>query len=119
MKNNIDKRETSKIFYKEREIWWVSLGVNIGTEMDGKNDSFERPVLVLKKINKNQFFAAPLTTRSNKGRLYFKISSEEMIRFICLSQVRVMSSKRLLRKVEIVDINLFKKIVKKYINLIS
>ena len=38
-----------KVYFKEREIWWVSLGVNIGHEQDGKNIRFERPVLILKR----------------------------------------------------------------------
>lgn len=39
-----------EILFYEREIWWCSLGVNIGFEQDGTNDLFERPVLVIKKI---------------------------------------------------------------------
>jgi mRNA interferase MazF len=37
-------------YFYEREIWWCSIGLNVGYEQDGKNDNFERPVLVLKKI---------------------------------------------------------------------
>ena len=37
-------------YFKEREIWWVNLGVNVGFEQDGKGDNFERPILILKKF---------------------------------------------------------------------
>ena len=40
-------------FFKEREIWWASIGSNVGSEEDGKNNDFERPVLILKKFNKD------------------------------------------------------------------
>jgi hypothetical protein len=30
--------------FQEREIWWCSVGVNIGHEMDGKNQFYNRPV---------------------------------------------------------------------------
>ncbi len=31
--------------FQEREIWWCSVGMNIGHEMDGKNQFYNRPVL--------------------------------------------------------------------------
>ena len=42
-------------FYNEREIWWCSLGVNVGFEQDGTGQKFDRPVLVIKGFNKNTF----------------------------------------------------------------
>jgi hypothetical protein len=44
-------KEKAAYFY-EREIWWCSIGINIGFEQDGKNEHFERPVLVLRKFNR-------------------------------------------------------------------
>ena len=32
--------------FKERDIWWVSIGVNIGYEEDGKHEKYLRPVLI-------------------------------------------------------------------------
>lgn len=48
---------------KQREIWWCSIGVNIGVEQDGKNDLYERPVLVVRKFNNRHFMGVPLTTQ--------------------------------------------------------
>lgn len=48
--------------FKEREIWWCSLGVNIGCEQDGKGIESRRPILVIKKYNKNQLLALPLSS---------------------------------------------------------
>lgn len=53
--------------YKKRQIWWTSLGVNIGHEIDGKHQSFERPVLVIKKINASSAFVVPLTSTIREG----------------------------------------------------
>ena len=53
-KEFIEKRVLPDDFYfLEGEIWWAVLGVNIGHEIDGKNDMYERPVLVLKKISES------------------------------------------------------------------
>lgn len=51
-KKKLDGRKSSQSFtnFKEREIWFCSVGKNIGTELNGRyekrNDTFSRPVLV-------------------------------------------------------------------------
>ena len=35
------------VSFKERDIFWVSIGQNIGYEQNGKSDIFSRPVLIL------------------------------------------------------------------------
>jgi len=50
IKKGIDGREKI-IFCNKREIWWCSLGLNVGVEEDGKNQLFKRPVLVVKVFN--------------------------------------------------------------------
>lgn len=87
------------VYFREREIWWCSLGANIGYEQSGNNDNFERPVLILKKFNKSLLWALPLTSQEKSGQYYYKISYTGRNYFIILSQIRTISSKRLLRKV--------------------
>ncbi len=76
-KKEINSLERGPFFY-EGEIWWSSYGINVGTEMDGKNDLFERPILIIKKINEERMLAVPLT-------------------YVSLSQIREIDSKRLIR----------------------
>jgi mRNA interferase MazF len=60
--------------FKAGEIWYCSVGVNIGTEICGKNDHFERPVLVIRKSGRH-FVALPLTSeRPNNPAFYYDIS---------------------------------------------
>ena len=44
------------ILPKIREVWWLSIGLNVGVEEDGKNNNFKRPVLVIKVFNRQCFF---------------------------------------------------------------
>ncbi len=37
--------------FEEREIWWCSIGANVGVEEDGKSTLFSRPVLIIRKFN--------------------------------------------------------------------
>lgn len=87
----------AEVYFRERQIWWTSIGHNIGSEENGKHGNFERPVIIFKKFNPQTFLAVPISTRAKEGahRLLFENNRE---RFIAnLSQMRVLSSKRLLR----------------------
>ena len=53
--------------FQEREIWWCSVGVNVGHEMDGKNQFYNRPVLIVRKFNPHIFFGVPLTTKMKQN----------------------------------------------------
>ncbi len=88
-----------RVYFKEREIWWISLGTNIGYEQDGKNKNFERPILVLRKFNKHLFLALPLTTKNKLGPYYYHYAHEGAVYSVMLWQLRTMSCKCLLRKI--------------------
>lgn len=87
-----------EVYFKERDIWWASIGANIGSEENGKNDLFERPVLILRKFNEKLVWAIPATSKTHNSLYHFFSPSGEMPQTFVLSQLRVMSSKRLLRK---------------------
>jgi len=80
-------------------VWWCSLGINIGVESDGKNDNFERPVLIVKKFNADMIWIVPLTSRKHNNEYYRKVDHEFGPSWECLTQLRVVSTKRLLRKI--------------------
>jgi mRNA interferase MazF len=84
--------------FNEREIWWCSLGANIGTEQDGKHRRFERPVLVIKKFNKEIFWGLPVTSQQKSGKYYISFTIGDTMNCAILSQLRLFSSKRLVRK---------------------
>ena len=52
---------------KEGDAWWCSVGANVGIEIDGKQDFFLRPVLVIKKLSRYGFMGIPLTSREHEG----------------------------------------------------
>ena len=89
---------TFKGFFYAREIWWCALGINIGSEQDGKNESFERPVLIIKKINKDLLWVLPLTSRIIEDEFRISTGSTGMLSQLLLHQLKSISSKRLLRK---------------------
>ncbi len=95
---NIHKKKAHTAYerpmFKEREVWWCSLGVNVGDEQDGKGRSFSRPVLVLKKFNRNVFVGVPFSTQLKDNQFYCPIHFKGIDQSVILSQVRLMDAKR-------------------------
>jgi len=97
IKVRLHVKEDSPYFH-EGEMWWVCLGSNIGYEEDGKNAQFERPVLVLRKFNKHMFWAIPITSRVQNTFFHYKFKHNDNINALHLTQLKLLSSNRLLRK---------------------
>jgi mRNA interferase MazF len=98
IKQSVNEK-TGDVFFKEREVWWTSLGQNIGHEENGKNENFERPVVVLKRLDKNLFLGIPLTSK-NKNQFYkfFVGYNKNISQYAIWTQIRVLSTRRLIRK---------------------
>jgi mRNA interferase MazF len=101
---------THRVFAHPREVWWCSLGINIGSEMDGKHENFERPVLVLRVYNKETLLVLPITSKERVDPFHQKIVSHGRTVWVTLTQIRVVSSKRLLRKVDTITTEEFSKV---------
>lgn len=113
-KKIIDAKYVNKnLFFYPREIWWCSAGLNIGVEADGKNDNFERPMLIIKKFNAEMIWALPLTTKQKENKYHFKLEYENLISWVILSQIKTISTKRLLRKIGSISENDMEHILQK------
>lgn len=98
-KKKVDMRTHGKtLFYHPRELWWCTFGLNIGVETDGKHHDFERPVLILRKFNREHFWGIPLTSNMKNDPYHQKIIQNSHMSQAMLTQIKSFSSKRLLRK---------------------
>ncbi len=97
LKQKLDKEHRAPTF-KEREIWWCSIGVNVGHEENGKNQLYNRPVLIVRKFNNHIFLGVPLTTKIKENKFYHTIHFKGNNQSAMLSQIRVWESKRLTHK---------------------
>ena len=96
--------ETEGKLYKQRDIWWCSLGVNVGFEQDGTGSSYERPVVVLRGFSKEVCLVVPLTTSSKKNKYHVTLGevggrSASAI----ISQVRLIDTRRFIDKIGMLD----------------
>lgn len=109
------QNSTYKPFFKEKEIWWCSIGLNIGHEEDGKGINFRRPILVLRKLSEDTFFGVPLSSKLKLGSYFYNFSYSDQHNTALLAQLRMSDSGRLDRILGVVsekDFDNIKKAVK-------
>lgn len=81
--------------FREREIWWMAIGENVGTEVNGKGSNFLRPVLIVRKYGPRGFFGVPLSSKMHKGMWYTSFKSSGKLQCALLSQSGSFCSYRL------------------------
>jgi len=116
LKRSLEELDVKHDFH-EREVWWCSLGINVGHEQDGKNEMFERPVLIMRKYSKDFMSIIPLTSQDKTGRFSFPLYAGGRKQSALISQQRAISSKRLSRKMLKIGSGTFRKITESVRNL--
>jgi mRNA interferase MazF len=99
--NEVKKQtETSdtKVYIRAGEIRWISVGVNVGSEIDGKGDSFTRPGLVLHVIGSHLALVVPFSTKIKEVPGYFPFEWKGVTTALCIHQLRIVSQKRILSR---------------------
>ena len=70
LKNKLHKKSHVAPYVSEGDIWWASIGENVGSEIDGKNSLFSRPVIIYKKLSHHFLLYQPQQkTRREVGML--------------------------------------------------
>ena len=122
VKKNVQEDEKTRLF-KQRDIFFITMGQNIGFEQNGKGENFVRPIVILKKITNQMFIGIPLSSQIKDGDWFFKfefnIKDKISLNIAILPQIRMFSSKRLLNKIGVMKIEDFEKMkdkIKKFID---
>lgn len=108
-----------RIVFKQGEIWWCSLGFNLGEEIFGKGDKFTRPILIFKKFTSNSFLGLPLTTHGKKGSWYVEIVTNGFKRWALLNQARSLDKKRLTNKIGNIGVADYNRVKKRFLEFYS
>jgi mRNA-degrading endonuclease toxin of MazEF toxin-antitoxin module len=106
------------VFAHVGDIWWSHVGVNLGSEICGKNQPYERPVLVLHAFTNTLLLIAPLTTKNKNTNNHVKIIFRKTTSFAMLEHVKTISTKRLSRRMGRLDKDIFRKVCVKYKEII-
>ena len=101
------------------EIWWAGCGKNLGSEINGKDARFARPVLVYKKLSRFNFMGVPLTSKVHEGSWYVPFVQNGVAQVAIVGQAKIMSVKRLYSRMGKVDENDMRRIKKAFLRLYS
>ena len=117
------QKENINFWIKEREIFYIKMGKNLGFEQNGKGKEFIRPIIIFKVFNKNMFLGIPLSTQLKEGKFYFLFEfkkNDKIVKNIALlSQIRLFSSKRLLNKIGVISKDDFQELKSRFIDIIK
>ena len=116
LKKSLSKKE-KLISFKDRDIFYMNMGENLGFEQNGKGEAFVRPVIIFKKFNKNMFLGIPISSQVKDGNYFFKFEFDKRSKsgktlsknIAILVQIRLYSNKRLLNKIGVMNKDNFEK----------
>jgi len=103
LKERLHTIENKPPLVSQGDIWWASVGENVGSEINGKSKLFSRPVIIFKKLAHGFYFVIPTTTQVRKGSWYVKFRQQERDMAACLHQARAIDYRRLSSKLGTLD----------------
>jgi mRNA-degrading endonuclease toxin of MazEF toxin-antitoxin module len=92
LKEKLHENDSKSPFVREKDLWWVSFGENVGSEINGKSDLYSRPAIILKKLAHGFFLVAPTTTKEHEGTWYTPIVYNDKKTYVCLHQIRTITT---------------------------
>lgn len=116
LKKRLDSHEVF-LPIKEGEVWWCSVGANVGIEMCGKGQEFSRPVVVLKKLSRFGFYGVPLTSHLHEGSWFVEFEFKNRKQYASFAQVRIFSTNRLTNRMGTLPMSDYSKIKDRYLRL--
>ena len=117
LKKKLDENKIAP-FFKARDVWWCSIGLNVGDEENGKNQFFSRPVLVIRKFNNHLFLGLPSTTQIKENKYYHQITFKNAKQCAMMSQLRIFESRRMRSRMGNLSKGQFDEIKKRLVEII-
>ncbi len=103
LKEALHHKQHAAPYVSEGEIWWVSMGENIGSEINGKSDLFSRPAIIYKKLAHGFYFVIPTTSQQKNGSWYIGFMQHGKPMTACLHQARAIDHRRISSKLGTLD----------------
>ncbi|MCK9368474.1 type II toxin-antitoxin system PemK/MazF family toxin [Candidatus Dojkabacteria bacterium] len=119
LKKEIDSSNNRIPFFKEGDVWWVHLGANIGSEIEGKGTKFLRPMIIIRKYSPQLFLGIPLSSKLKNIWSYIPIIINTRKESLLITQSRSISSKRLLHRFGEISEKELRKVKKQLIYIIK
>ena len=119
VKSSLDTATHKPPLFREREVWWGSVGENVGVEISGKGHHLVRPVLILRKLDAFSFIGLPTTSTSRAGSWFINLKIRDLDTTVILSQVRHFDYRRMENLMITISDEDFTRVKEKFTRLIS
>lgn len=113
IKKEIEQDKRTSI--RKMSVWVCSFGINIGYEIDGKKEKYERPALVIKSFGEGGGIVVPLTSKDKKGKYVISLNDKSNIN---ITQIRYLDSKRFKRFLFEIPEDVFEEIRKRILEIL-
>jgi len=117
-KKKID-REERPVDFHEREIWWCSVGVNVGSEQHSQSVDFSRPIVIVKRFTARIFWGVPLTTKIRTGEYRIRFGLNGIDNDMLVWHMRSFDRKRLVNKIGVLPRSEFQKLIAMTVNILA
>ncbi len=77
IKKKIDQNKRTPI--RKGSVWVCSVGLNVGYEIDGKHEGFERPCLIIRSFGIGGGIIVPLTSKDKKGKYIVSLNKKSKV----------------------------------------
>ncbi len=108
-----------RVLFKEGEIWWCAVGMNVGGETYGKGTRFGRPVIIFKRLSPDMCIVIPTTTKPKNGSWFHYLFVRGIHRWAMMSQMKSISANRLFSKESRISIDQFVQLKKSVASLLG
>jgi mRNA-degrading endonuclease toxin of MazEF toxin-antitoxin module len=109
-KENLNNSQVNK-WCRAKEVWWCSVGQNVGYEEDGKDEKRLRPVVVLRNFGFHTALVVSLTTSQKNSSFHFDLGIvAEKRSFAIISQIKLVDTKRLFKQIDVLERGVFDKL---------
>jgi mRNA interferase MazF len=95
LKERLQANNSTPPFVSERDLWWISMGENVGSEINGKSKLFSRPGIIYKKLSHTFYLIIPTTTQKREGSWFIPITINGKQTYACLHQLKTFDYRRL------------------------
>jgi mRNA-degrading endonuclease toxin of MazEF toxin-antitoxin module len=110
-KQAIDARPPVLVFAQPQDVWFCRLGRNVDVETNGGGENFSRPMVIIKSFNRRMVWAIPLTSKPKSHDFHFRFTDPLGTDVAAnVAQLRLISTKRLARKIYRMDEAIFDRI---------
>jgi mRNA interferase MazF len=117
LKQRLHEAKHQPPLVSEADIWWASVGENVGSEINGKSNLFSRPVVIYKKLSHGFYFVVPTTTKQREGTWFVPFRQKDKTMVACLHQARAIDHRRLSSKLGTIDDEDFQRVKAGFRNL--